>query len=77
MVKTFKLLKLFGMAQAVGALAEQNAPAWHSAESVLDALLKAEVADARGALDQLPDEGGAFPCPSRPGRLRLQRKYNQ
>jgi DNA replication protein DnaC len=45
MVATFKLLKLFGMAQAVDALAEQNSPAWHSAESVLDALLKAEVAE--------------------------------
>ncbi len=45
MVATFKSLKLFGMAQAVDALAEQNSPAWHSAESVLDALLKAEVAE--------------------------------
>ena len=45
MVATFKSLKLFAMAQAVDALAKQNLPAWHSAESVLDALLKAEVAE--------------------------------
>jgi DNA replication protein DnaC len=45
MIATFKSLKLFGMAQAIGDVAEQGSPAWHSAESVLEALLKAEVAE--------------------------------
>jgi DNA replication protein DnaC len=42
---TLKSLKLFGMAQAIGDLAEQNSPAYVHAQSVLDALLKAEVAE--------------------------------
>ena len=45
MIATFKSLKLFGMAQAVDDLAQQSSPAWTGAESVLDALLKAEVAE--------------------------------
>jgi DNA replication protein DnaC len=45
MIATFKSLKLFGMAQAIADLAQQGSPAWHGAESVLDALLKAEVAE--------------------------------
>ena len=45
MIATFKSLKLFGMAQAVDDLAQQNSPAWTGAESVLDVLLKAEVAE--------------------------------
>jgi DNA replication protein DnaC len=45
MIATFKTLKLFGMAQAIGDLAQQGSPAWHGAESMLDALLKAEVAE--------------------------------
>lgn len=42
---TLKSLKLFGMAQAVGDLAEQNSPAYTHAQSILDTLLKAEVAE--------------------------------
>ena len=45
MIATFKTLKLYGMAQAVDDLAQQGSPAWHGAESVLDVLLKAEVAE--------------------------------
>jgi DNA replication protein DnaC len=45
MIATFKSLKLFGMAQAIADLAQQGSPVWHGAESVLDALLKAEVAE--------------------------------
>ena len=41
MIATFKSLKLFGMAQAIDDLSQQGSPAWHGAESVLDALLKA------------------------------------
>ena len=44
-IATLKSLKLFGMAHAVDDLAQQNSPAWHGAESVLDSLLKAEVAE--------------------------------
>ena len=42
---TLKSLKLFGMAQTVGDLAKENSPAYQHAESILDALLKAEVAE--------------------------------
>lgn len=45
MVTTLKSLKLFGMAQAIATLASQGAPAYTQAESILDALLKAEVAE--------------------------------
>ena len=45
MVATLKSLKLFGMAQAIDDLAQQGSPAWQGAESVLDSLLKAEVAE--------------------------------
>ena len=45
MIATFKSLKLFGMAQAIDDLAEQGSPAWHSAEAILDELLKAEVSE--------------------------------
>jgi DNA replication protein DnaC len=45
MVTTLKSLKLFGMAQAVETLAAQGAPAYRGAESILDSLLKAEVAE--------------------------------
>jgi len=45
MIATFKTLKLFGMAQAIDDLAEQGSPTWHSVEPMLDALLKAEVAE--------------------------------
>ena len=51
MIATLKSLKLFGMAEAIDDLAQQSSPAWQGAESVLDSLLKAEVAGARGALD--------------------------
>ena len=42
---TLKSLKLFGMAQAVSELAAQGSPAYLQAESILDALLKAEVTE--------------------------------
>jgi DNA replication protein DnaC len=45
MVTTLKSLKLFGMAQAIATLASQGAPAYTQAESILDAMLKAEVAE--------------------------------
>jgi len=45
LIATLKSLKLFGMAQAIDDLAQQNSPAWAGAESVLDSLLKAEVAE--------------------------------
>ena len=45
MVATLKTLKLYGMADAVTELATQGAPAYAKAESVLNTLLKAEVAE--------------------------------
>jgi DNA replication protein DnaC len=45
MVTTLKSLKLFGMAQAIATLASQGAPAYTQAESILNAMLKAEVAE--------------------------------
>lgn len=38
-------LKMFGMAQAVSELAEQGAPAFEAAQSMLSQLLKAETAE--------------------------------
>ena len=45
MTKTLKSLKLFGMAQAVEELATQGAPAYEGAQSMLESLLKAEIAE--------------------------------
>lgn len=45
LVTTLKTLKLFGMAQAVDELATQGSPAYLNAESFLERLLKAEVAE--------------------------------
>ena len=45
MIATMKSLKLFGMAQAISELAEQQGPAFKRTEPVLDDLLKAEVAE--------------------------------
>ena len=45
MVTTLKSLKLFGMAQAVEELAAQSSPAYLNAQSILDSLLKAELAE--------------------------------
>jgi DNA replication protein DnaC len=45
LMTTLKSLKLFGMAQAITELAAQGSPAYAQAESILDVLLKAEVAE--------------------------------
>jgi DNA replication protein DnaC len=45
MITTLKSLKLFGMADSIGHLAEQGAPAYQQAIPILEALLKAEVAE--------------------------------
>lgn len=45
LMTTLKSLKLFGMAHAITELASQGSPAYSQAESILDALLKAEVAE--------------------------------
>lgn len=44
-VTTLKSLKLFGMAHAIEELAAQNSPAYLNAQSILDSLLKAELAE--------------------------------
>jgi len=45
MITTLKALKLFGMADTIGNLAEQGAPAYQQAVPILETLLKAEVAE--------------------------------
>ncbi len=45
MVTTLKSLKLFGMAQAIDELAAQSSPAYLNAQSILESLLKAELAE--------------------------------
>jgi DNA replication protein DnaC len=45
MITTLKSLKLFGMADTIGLLAEQGAPAYQQAVPILETLLKAEVAE--------------------------------
>ena len=45
MIQTLKSLKLYGMAQSVAELSEQSSPAYQQAESVLQMLLQAEVAE--------------------------------
>lgn len=45
MVKTLKSLKLFGMAQALEDLATQGAPGFEAAQTMLESLLKAEIAE--------------------------------
>ena len=45
MVNTMKTLKLYGMAQAITELSEQAIPGMEQSESILETLLKAEVAE--------------------------------
>ncbi len=45
MITTLKSLKLFGMADTIGNLAEQGAPAYQQVIPILETLLKAEVAE--------------------------------
>ena len=45
MIDTLKSLKLLGMAHAIEELAAQASPAYQGAETILDSLLKAEVAE--------------------------------
>ncbi len=58
-------LKMYGMAQAVGELIEQGAPAFKAAVPILSQLLKAEMAErpkgSLGPVHRLPDQGGTVP----------------
>jgi DNA replication protein DnaC len=45
LVVTLKTLKLYGMAQALGELAAQGSPVYQSAQPMLNAMIKAEVAE--------------------------------
>jgi len=45
MISTLKQLKLYGMAQSMADLNEQHSPAYQHAQSILEILLKAEVAE--------------------------------
>ncbi len=44
-VANLRSLKLYGMASAIGELAEQGSPAYHQSTDLLDQLIRAEVAD--------------------------------
>ena len=44
-VQSLKSLKLFGMAQRIDELGQQNSPAFNQTLPVLDSLIKAEVAE--------------------------------
>ena len=59
-------LKMFGMAQAVSELAEQGAPAFEAAQSMLSQLLKAETAEreVRAVAYQLK-QAGTFADPTK------------
>ena len=77
MIATLKSLKLFGMAhdcrdaggrakqdaraEAIDALAQQSSPAWQGAESVLDSLLKAAVAERE--VRSINDQTKVARCP--------------
>jgi hypothetical protein len=58
-------LKMYGMAQAVGELIEQGAPAFKAAVPILSQLLKAEMSERPERLlcpvHRLPDHGGPVP----------------
>ncbi len=45
MITTLRSLKLFGMAETIGTMATQSSPAYQQAIPILEALLKAEVAE--------------------------------
>jgi hypothetical protein len=62
-------LKMYGMAQAVGDLIEQGAPAFDAAVPILSQLLKAEMAEreVRSIAYQIK-----VPCLQGPGRVRLR-----
>jgi len=45
LLSSLKALKLNGMATSASELASQNSPIWQQAQSILDVLIKAEVAD--------------------------------
>lgn len=45
LIHSFKLLKLYGMANTITDLSQQAGPAYQSAQLILDALIKAEVAE--------------------------------
>ena len=74
LVVTLKSLKLHGMAQALGELAEQGSPVYQNAQPVLNALIKAGSRRTRGAFRRLSEEERTVPGLSRHRRLRLHAK---
>ena len=45
MIRSLKALKLYGMAQTISELADQSSPAFIQAQSLINTLIKAEVAE--------------------------------
>jgi hypothetical protein len=70
-----KSLKMHGMAQAVGELTEQGAPAFEAAIPILSQLLKAETAEREVRSTAYQD--GPLPRLSRPQWLRLLKQRDQ
>ena len=60
-------LKMFGMAQAVGELAEQGAPAFEAAVPTLSQLLKAELAEREVRSIAYHIKAARFPADLSPG----------
>ncbi len=71
-VVLLKTLKMYGMAQAVGDLIEQGAPAFDVPVPIQAQLLKAEMAE-REVRSILLDQGGPVPRLQGPGRVRPAR----
>lgn len=61
-IATMKSLKLHGMAQSIAELSEQASPAYSKAESILQQLLKAEVAEREVRSIQYQMKVARFPA---------------
>ena len=62
LVTTLKMLKLYGMAQAIGELADQGSPVFKQSGELLDQLIKAEVADREVRSIQYQMKAARFPA---------------
>ncbi len=71
-VATLKSLRLYGMAQAWGELAQQGSPFYQTAHPMLDALLKAEVAEREVRSVSYQMKSARFPACRDHGGLRLR-----
>ena len=70
-------LKMYGMAQAVGDLIEQGAPAFDAAVPILSQLLKAEIAEREVRSIAYQIKAARFPAYKDHGRVRLRFQRGQ